>query len=61
MVVIPRDKLDALMEMLPGIRAADDACVAGVEAGVSVHYAASRGVACAIVELDMTALPTIQV
>lgn len=40
--MIPRDKLDALMEMLPGIKAADDACVAGVEAGVGVQEAFTR-------------------
>lgn len=35
-VVIPREKLDELMTMLPALKETDDRCVADVQAGVDV-------------------------
>jgi len=36
-VVIPRRKLEELVNMLPGLKEADDKCVADVQAGVDVN------------------------
>ncbi|WPG98676.1 RraA-like protein [Acrodontium crateriforme] len=36
-VVIPQDKLDELMAILPALKATDDKCVADVQAGVDVN------------------------
>ncbi|KAL1297344.1 hypothetical protein AAFC00_004889 [Neodothiora populina] len=41
-VVIPRNRLSELLEMLPAVKAADDAVFADVEAGVSVQEAFRR-------------------
>ncbi|KAK5119785.1 hypothetical protein LTR85_007361 [Meristemomyces frigidus] len=41
-VVIPREKLEELMAMLPGLKEADDRCVADVQAGVDVTEAFKR-------------------
>lgn len=41
-VIIPLDKVDALVDMLPAVKAADDAVVADVESGVSVQEAFKR-------------------
>ena len=37
--MIPHDKLRAVLDMLPGLKAADDAVVADVKGGSSVHEA----------------------
>lgn len=41
-VVVPREKLEELMAMLPGLKEADDRCVADVQAGVDVTEAFRR-------------------
>ncbi|GAB7350473.1 hypothetical protein MBLNU459_g1070t1 [Dothideomycetes sp. NU459] len=38
-VVIPQDKLDEVLKMLPGLKAADDAVVADVQMGMNVQEA----------------------
>lgn len=41
-VVIPRARLGEVMEMLPGLKAADDKCVEDVKMGVDVQEAFRR-------------------
>ena len=41
-VVIPQDRLEEVMAMLPGLKEADDKCVADVQAGVDVNEAFRR-------------------
>lgn len=41
-MVIPQDKLDEVLKMLPGLKAADEAVVVDVQKGVDVQEAFRR-------------------